>query len=184
MTVGKINDRVVIQRVQWIKQMREALKDLPLQDKDEFLRNPHYVAAAESYLRRALEALFDIGRHILARKFAYPAAEYKEIANGFLKRKSFHGKILIFSGKWPAIETGWFISITRSALKSSSIYVLIIWTKYSSCAIVLLTRCEDAKRGSPCNGQCTSRCVFLCASACLIMGAGQGLDKAVFTPHN
>lgn len=87
MTVGKINDRVVIQRVQWIKQMREALKDLPLQDKDEFLRNPHYVAAAESYLRRALEALFDIGRHILARKFAYPAAEYKEIANGLFEKK-------------------------------------------------------------------------------------------------
>jgi len=87
MTSGKINDRVVVQRVQWIKQMREAIRDLPIQDKDEFLQNPHNVAAAESYLRRALEALFDIGRHILARKFAYPAAEYKEIANGLLEKR-------------------------------------------------------------------------------------------------
>lgn len=87
MTSGKINDRVVVQRVQWIKQMREAIKDLPIQDKKVFLKNPHNVAAAESYLRRALEALFDIGRHILARKFAYPAAEYKEIANGLLEKR-------------------------------------------------------------------------------------------------
>jgi uncharacterized protein YutE (UPF0331/DUF86 family) len=93
MTSGKINDRVVVQRVQWIKQMREAIRDLPIQDKKEFLRNPHNVAAAESYLRRALEALFDIGRHILARKFAYPAAEYKEIANGLLEKRIISRKV-------------------------------------------------------------------------------------------
>lgn len=87
MTAGKINERVVVQRVQWIKQMIAAIRDLPIQDKDEFLRNPHNVAAAESYLRRALEALFDIGRHVLARKFAHPAAEYKEIADGLFEKK-------------------------------------------------------------------------------------------------
>lgn len=38
-------------------------------------------------MRRALEALFDIGRHILAKKFAHPAAEYKEIADGLLEKK-------------------------------------------------------------------------------------------------
>jgi uncharacterized protein YutE (UPF0331/DUF86 family) len=86
-TAGKINERVVVQRVQWIKQMIAAIRDLPIQDKDEFLRNPHNVAAAESYLRRALEALFDIGRHVLARKFAHPAAEYKEIADGLFEKK-------------------------------------------------------------------------------------------------
>ena len=87
MTAGKINERVVVQRVQWIRQMRDAIRDLPIQDQDEFLRNPHNVAAAESYLRRALEALFDIGRHVLARKFAHPAAEYKEIADGLFEKK-------------------------------------------------------------------------------------------------
>jgi len=87
MTSGKINDRVLIERLRWIKNMKAAIEDLPLHDKDEFLGNPHNVAAAESYLRRALEALFDMGRHILARKFAYPAAEYKEIALGLLEKK-------------------------------------------------------------------------------------------------
>ena len=38
-------------------------------------------AAAESYLRRALEALLDLGRHILAKGFALAPAEYKEVAN-------------------------------------------------------------------------------------------------------
>ena len=38
-------------------------------------------------MRRALEALFDIGRHILAKGFAYPATEYKEIAKGLSENK-------------------------------------------------------------------------------------------------
>jgi len=37
--------------------------------------------------RRPLEALFDIGRHILAKKFAYSATEYKEIAKGLFEKK-------------------------------------------------------------------------------------------------
>lgn len=41
-------------------------------------RNP---AAAESYLRRALEAVFDVGRHLLAAQgLVSLAAEYKSIA--------------------------------------------------------------------------------------------------------
>jgi uncharacterized protein YutE (UPF0331/DUF86 family) len=38
------------------------------------------VAAAESYLRRALEALPDLGRYILAKSFGQGVSEYKEIA--------------------------------------------------------------------------------------------------------
>jgi uncharacterized protein YutE (UPF0331/DUF86 family) len=53
-----------------------------LKRKQFFFADRHKIAAAESYLRRAFEALFDIGRHILAKRFAYPAAEYKEIAKG------------------------------------------------------------------------------------------------------
>ena len=64
-----------------------ALRDLPLKNKGEFLQNRHTVAAAESYLRRSLEALFDVGRHILVKRFAFPATEYKEIARGLLDKK-------------------------------------------------------------------------------------------------
>jgi uncharacterized protein YutE (UPF0331/DUF86 family) len=38
-------------------------------------------------LRRALEALFDIGGHILAKRFGSPVTEYKEIAQGLFERK-------------------------------------------------------------------------------------------------
>jgi uncharacterized protein YutE (UPF0331/DUF86 family) len=38
------------------------------------------VAAAESYLRRALEALLDLGRHILAKGYGMGVTEYKEVA--------------------------------------------------------------------------------------------------------
>ena len=82
MSPGDIDSKVVAQRVFWISEMTDSLKDLRLEEKAAFLADRHKIAAAESYLRRALEALFDIGRHILAKKFAYPATEYKEIAKG------------------------------------------------------------------------------------------------------
>ncbi len=56
MTSGKISTMVVAQRVQWIKEMLEAIEELPLGTKEGFLRDRHHAAAAESYLRRALEA--------------------------------------------------------------------------------------------------------------------------------
>ena len=87
MTPAHIDRKVVTQRAAWIRETMGALRDLPLKDKEEFLRNRHYIAAAESYLRRSLEALFDVGRHILAKSFAFPATEYKEIAKGLLDKK-------------------------------------------------------------------------------------------------
>ena len=87
MTPGDIDPKVVAQRAFWISQMMDSLKDLHLEEKAAFLADRHKIAAAESYLRRALEALFDIGRHILAKRFAYPATEYKEIAKGLSENK-------------------------------------------------------------------------------------------------
>jgi len=87
MTPAEISEDVVSQRALWIRKMVASIRSLPLQDKATFLKNPTFVAAAESYLRRALEALFDIGRHILAKKYAYPAAEYKEIAEILFEKK-------------------------------------------------------------------------------------------------
>jgi uncharacterized protein YutE (UPF0331/DUF86 family) len=87
MTSDKINGNVIVQRAAWIHKMLDSIRDLPLQTREDFINNKHNIAAAESYLRRALEALFDIGRHILAKKFAHPAAEYKEIADGLFEKK-------------------------------------------------------------------------------------------------
>src|SRR5208337_1401505 len=87
MTPTNIDSKILTQRGAWILEMIGALRDLPLKNKGEFLQNRHTVAAAESYLRRSLEALFDVGRHILVKRFAFPATEYKEIARGLLDKK-------------------------------------------------------------------------------------------------
>jgi len=87
MTPGDIDHKIVAQRALWVHEMTVALHELHLEEKAAFLADRHKVAAAESYLRRSLEALFDLGRHILAKRFAYPATEYKEIAKGLLEKK-------------------------------------------------------------------------------------------------
>ena len=92
MTPRDIDPKVVAQRAFWVFEMLDALHDLHLEQKTAFLGDRHKIAAAESYLRRSLEALFDIGRHILAKKFAYPAAEYGEIAKGLLEKKILEAK--------------------------------------------------------------------------------------------
>jgi len=86
MTPGRIDERIVSQRARWIREALTAMRELPLGDSRAFLENRHYIAAAESYLRRSLEALFDVGRHILAKGLAYPATEYKEIATGLFEK--------------------------------------------------------------------------------------------------
>ncbi len=90
MTRGDIRKEVVVQRSIWIREMIAGIRDVTSQSIEDFMRGPHSVAAAESYLRRALEALLDLGRHLLAKGFGVPAAEYKAIAislekNGVLK---------------------------------------------------------------------------------------------------
>ncbi len=87
MTPANVDRKVITQRAAWIREMMGALGELPLKNKKSFIRNRRNVAAAESYLRRSLEALFDIGRHILAKRFAFAATEYKEIAGGLLEKQ-------------------------------------------------------------------------------------------------
>jgi uncharacterized protein YutE (UPF0331/DUF86 family) len=43
------------------------------------------VWAAESCLRRALEALLDLGHHMLAKGFGQPVIEYREIAQALVR---------------------------------------------------------------------------------------------------
>ncbi len=82
MTAGKVRALVVADRAQWVRRMLASLRSLPLTDEAAFLAAPHAVAAAESYLRRALEALLDLGRHLLAKGFGVAAVEYKGVAAG------------------------------------------------------------------------------------------------------
>jgi len=66
--------------------MLASLENLPLGSVEEFSRSRDTVAAAESYLRRSLEALFDVGRHILGKGFGVPVAEYKQVARDLADR--------------------------------------------------------------------------------------------------
>ena len=86
MSPGSIDEKVIAQRARWIREAIAAMRELPLADRQAFFGNKHNIAAAESYLRRSLEALFDVGRHILAKGFGYPATEYKEIARGLFEK--------------------------------------------------------------------------------------------------
>lgn len=62
--------------------MLDGIRKLPLESLEAFTADAQTTAAAESYLRRSLEALLDLGRHMLAKGFGEPAAEYKAIATG------------------------------------------------------------------------------------------------------
>lgn len=60
--------------------MLDEIRGLPLEHQEAFFSDRRNVWAAEPCLRRALEALLDLGRHILAKGFGRGVTEYKEIA--------------------------------------------------------------------------------------------------------
>ncbi len=80
MSPGRIRRRTLADRTQTIQKMLQGIERLPLADLKIFLQDPDKVAAGESYLRRALEALFDICRHILAKGFAIASPEFAATA--------------------------------------------------------------------------------------------------------
>lgn len=89
MTPGRISASVVAERLAWVETMLAGIRALPLASIEDFEADRRTPAAAESYLRRALEALLDLGRHVLAKGFAQPAAEYRDIPRGLVE----HGVI-------------------------------------------------------------------------------------------
>ncbi|MCF8108018.1 MAG: DUF86 domain-containing protein [Desulfohalobiaceae bacterium] len=92
MTPSRIRAEIVSERIAWIREMLQALRKLPLADPERFFEDPRNIAAAESYLRRGIEALLDLGRHILAKGCGVAAADYKDIgtklsAEGILSKQ-------------------------------------------------------------------------------------------------
>ncbi len=80
MSPARMRSAVVSDKTQTVERMLAGVRSLPLASESEFLADLRMVAAGESFLRRGLEALFDLGRHILAKGFGEPIAEYKSIA--------------------------------------------------------------------------------------------------------
>ena len=80
MTKSKANQRIIAERLDWVDRMLEDIRALPLSSIEEFTSDKRNIGAAESSLRRALEALLDLGRHLLAKIFGEAVTEYKAIA--------------------------------------------------------------------------------------------------------
>ena len=80
MTPGKVRAVTVVQKAARVQGMLAGIERLPLSDLAAFEADPRNAASAESYVRRALEALLDLGRHILAKGIGQGPAEYKEVA--------------------------------------------------------------------------------------------------------
>ena len=80
MVPGLVSQKIAAAKLGLISEMLGGVESLPLASEKEFTRDPRMVAAGESYLRRALEALLDLGRHILAKGFGLPVAQYAAIA--------------------------------------------------------------------------------------------------------
>jgi len=80
MTPGRINRVVVTDKIAIVRRMLDGIASLPLESLPSFTADPRMVAAGDSYLRRALEALLDLGRHVLAKGFGRAPAEYAEVA--------------------------------------------------------------------------------------------------------
>lgn len=77
---SQLRAKLITDRLAWVSKMTAMIRALPLDSYDSFRSDWRNVASAESYLRRALEALLDLGRHVLAKGFGQPVVEYKEIA--------------------------------------------------------------------------------------------------------
>jgi uncharacterized protein YutE (UPF0331/DUF86 family) len=80
MDISNLNIKLIEDRLGLINRSITRLRRLSSLREETFL-DGDTPAIAESYVRRSLEATFDIGRHIIARTAGKGIVEYKEVAN-------------------------------------------------------------------------------------------------------
>jgi uncharacterized protein YutE (UPF0331/DUF86 family) len=80
MSPSKIRLQTVTAKAELIRDMLAAIATLPLASEAEFTADPRMVAAGESFLRRSLEGLLDLGRHVLAKGFGKVVPDYAAVA--------------------------------------------------------------------------------------------------------
>ena len=79
MTPSELRAKTIVDRIGIVRSMLDNLRKIPLGSLEEFTSDRRNAPAAESLLRRALEALMDLGRHILAKGFGRGVSEYKKV---------------------------------------------------------------------------------------------------------
>jgi uncharacterized protein YutE (UPF0331/DUF86 family) len=80
MTPGKVDLKVVGDRLGIIELSLVDLEAIPHESLEEFVSDRRNPLAADAALRRALEALFDVARHLLAKGRGLAGLEYREVA--------------------------------------------------------------------------------------------------------
>lgn len=80
MSPGEIDLKIVSDRACQVRRALEQLARKAAIEEREFLANPDHAAATETYLRRALEALADLARHLLAKGHRIAVSDYAGIA--------------------------------------------------------------------------------------------------------
>lgn len=97
-----LNKELVYNRLDLIKRSLARLKKMAALPKEQFLADPDNFAIAEHHLRRALESLFDIGRHIMAKQGLGHPVDYRSILLTLGREKilppEFAGKIKGMAG--------------------------------------------------------------------------------------
>ena len=88
MTPSYLSRRVIVDRFSLLNHLIWQIQQLPLHYQEIFFADSRNVHTAEACLRRALEALFDLGRHILSMGFGLPAASYRDIATHLAEREA------------------------------------------------------------------------------------------------
>ena len=79
MSPDKVSKRIIADRLDWIETMLNDISVLPMDSFEHFTHERRTMWAAESCLRRALEAMLDLGRHVVAKGLGKGVSEYKEI---------------------------------------------------------------------------------------------------------
>lgn len=79
MSPAQINSKIAAEKISVVRRMVAGIHKLPLESAEAFRTEAVTAAAGESYLRRALEALLDLGRHVLAKGFGRGAPEYGDV---------------------------------------------------------------------------------------------------------
>jgi uncharacterized protein YutE (UPF0331/DUF86 family) len=80
MVISRLNIPRVQENLSLIGAFPDKLGRLAKMPKGEFLADERNPAAADSFLRRSIEAMFDIARHILSKTYEFKSLEYKDIA--------------------------------------------------------------------------------------------------------
>jgi uncharacterized protein YutE (UPF0331/DUF86 family) len=81
MDISRLNLNRIESYLATIQGFLAELREFSAMSQEEFLADKRNPAATEGYLRRCLEAVFDLSRHILAKSYGFKELEYKKIAS-------------------------------------------------------------------------------------------------------